>query len=473
MPEKLCFEPFNIIPTMEADARRSIYHALYIDHKTCIGCSHCMKRCPTQAIRLVHGRAVIRAERCIDCGRCYDICPQRGIHLQQDDFEKIHAYKHSVALIPAVFLAQFPDDVPVGRIYEALRTLGFTHVFEVESTTAIYSEAKERYAREHPDVQPLISAFCPSIVRLIQVKYPSLVDNIMPLRSPCDLSALCMRRRLARQGVPENEIGVFYVTPCAANLVAVKSVATDEEPVNGNINMDLLFNRAYRLIKQQGKDHEAPSSRTPYLSADSILSTLNNGERRLSTAERSYAVDGLENVVEILDKVEDGELEGVNFLELRSCTLSCAGASLAMDNRFLSSERMYKRARLSMERERNGEVPHDRSLQEDKEYLLAHAEVAPIRARDAMALDTDIGKALEKAEQIERLTSYLPRIDCGFCGAPTCEVFATDVVNGKAQLSACIFERYHRMERGDLESLELPAMLHEVWGENRIKEERE
>ncbi len=459
---------------MDADVSKHIYHALFIDNEKCIGCSHCMKSCPTQAIRLTQGRATIRIERCIDCGRCYDICPLQVIHLQQDDFEEIHAYRHSVALIPAVFLAQFPDDVPVSHIYEALRSLGFAHIFEVESTTAIYSEAKEIYAREHPNVQPLISAFCPAIVRLIQVKYPSLVENIMPLRSPCDLSALCVRRRLARQGVPIEEIGIFYVSPCAANVAAIKSPVSDEDlPVNGTINMDLLFNRAYRLIKNRSKEHPTTSARTPHLSANAILSTLNNGERRLSAAERSYAVDGLENVIEILDKVEDGELEGVNFLELRSCTLSCAGASLAMDNRFLSSERMYKRARLSVERERNGEVPHDSGMQEDREYLLAHAEVAPVRARDAMALDTDIGKALEKAERIDSLTSYLPRIDCGFCGAPSCEAFATDVISEKAQLSACIFVRYHRMELGDLTKNELPEMLYDVWGKNRIQEEEQ
>ncbi len=456
---------------MDADVPRELYNALYIDTEKCIGCSHCMKSCPSQAIRLVQGRAVIRPERCIDCGRCYDICPPQVIHMPQDDFEEIRAYPHSVALIPAVFLAQFPDEVQVGHIYEALHTLGFAHVFEVESTTALYSEAKEIYARSHPDVQPLISAFCPAIVRLIQVKYPSLVENIMPLRSPCDLSALCMRRQLAREGVPADEVGVFYVTPCAANIAAVKSPVSDEEMlVTGNINMDSLFNRVYHLIKQHGKETAAVPSRPPYLSADAILSTLNNGERRLSAAERSYAVDGLENVMAILDKVEDGELEGVNFLELRSCTLSCAGASLAMDNRFLSSERMYKRARLSKERELNGEVPYDSGVQDDREYLLAHAEVAPVRARDTMALDTDIGKALEKAEQIERLTSHLPHIDCGLCGAPSCEALATDVVNGTATLDACIFERYHRMEQGCLEKTELLSKLYAVWGKNRINE---
>jgi Na+-translocating ferredoxin:NAD+ oxidoreductase RNF subunit RnfB len=33
----------------------------------------------------------------------------------------------------------------------------------------------------------------------------------------------------------------------------------------------------------------------------------------------------------------------------------------------------------------------------------------------------------------------LPGIDCGVCGAPTCECFAEDVSKGFAELKECIF----------------------------------
>src|SRR5574344_95419 len=269
--------------------KKQIYHALLIDDDKCIGCSHCMKICPTQAIRLVNGRAIMHPESCIDCGRCYTDCPMQAIHIQQDDFEEIRKYEHSVAPIPAIFLAQFPADVRISRIYAALMDLGFTHVFEVESATAVYAEAKERYAEAHPDVRPLISSFCPAIVRLIQVKYPSLVENIMPLRAPCDLSAIYVRKELESRGIPPEQIGLFYVTPCAAKIAAVKSPVSDEDIlVDGTINMDLLFNRVYRRIKEQGKNYIFPQLRAPRLSSDSILATLNNGERRLCRAKHSY-----------------------------------------------------------------------------------------------------------------------------------------------------------------------------------------
>ena len=167
-------------------------HALRIDDKKCIGCMRCLKACPTEAIRISEGTAYIQEHRCIDCGRCHELCPAEAIYINQDDFEMVHEFPHSVALIPAVFLGQFPEDIRVSRIYSALEDLGFRHVFEVESAANIFAEAKEKYARENEDIRPLISSFCPAIVRLIQIKYPSLVANITPIKAPLDISATRM-----------------------------------------------------------------------------------------------------------------------------------------------------------------------------------------------------------------------------------------------------------------------------------------
>jgi ferredoxin len=44
------------------------YHSLVIDDEKCIRCTHCVKACPTKAIRIVNGKVVLREERCVDCG---------------------------------------------------------------------------------------------------------------------------------------------------------------------------------------------------------------------------------------------------------------------------------------------------------------------------------------------------------------------------------------------------------------------
>ena len=312
------------------------YHALQIEESRCIGCSRCMKICPTEAIRIHGGKASIQEHRCIDCGKCYEVCPAQAISIKDDDFEAFRQYPHSVALLPAVFMGQFPDDISVSKVYASLYELGFAHVMEVESAAMIYKESKEKYAREHPDVRPLISSFCPAIVRLIQIKYPSLVENIVPIKAPLDLSAMYALEELQSRGVPREEIGLFYVTPCAAKVSAVKAPVGEEKSIiDGVINMNLLYNRVYKHIKDMGKNHQYKPLTRQRLSADAILSTLTNGERRICSAKRSYSIDGIENVMDFLDKLENDEVEGVEFLELRACDQSCAGALLSCDNRFL------------------------------------------------------------------------------------------------------------------------------------------
>ncbi len=450
------------------------YHALQIDEPRCIGCSRCMKICPTEAIRIAGGKASIQEHRCIDCGKCYEVCPAQAVTIKDDDFEAFRRYPHSVALLPAVFIGQFPDEISVSKVYAALYELGFAHVMEVESAAMIYKEAKEKYAREHPDVRPLISSFCPAIVRLIQIKYPSLVENIMPIKVPLDLSAMYALEELQSRGIPREEIGLFYITPCAAKVAAVKAPVGEEKSIiDGVINMNLLYNRVYKHIKDMGKDHQYKPLTRQRLSTDAILSTLTNGERRICTAKRSYSIDGIENVMDFLDKLENDEVEGIEFLELRACDQSCAGALLSCENRFLCGERMYARARKAAERERNGEMARDREMDKYQDYLIDNSLVDEVQPRSMMVLDSDIGKALEKMEKIEKMKTHLPQIDCGVCGAPTCEAFATDVVCGKADLHRCVFYRLHLEAQGKMTLNEGRSNMYSVWGDDRISGEIE
>ncbi|HSW67564.1 MAG TPA: 4Fe-4S dicluster-binding protein, partial [Bacteroidales bacterium] len=74
----------------------TFHHALNFDKNTCVGCSHCMKVCPTEAIRVYSGKAELLANRCIDCGECYRVCPVDAIKVEQDDLQLIFNYKHRI-----------------------------------------------------------------------------------------------------------------------------------------------------------------------------------------------------------------------------------------------------------------------------------------------------------------------------------------------------------------------------------------
>ena len=109
----------------------TFHHALYVNDKKCIRCTHCVKVCPTEAIRIVDAKVVIREERCVDCGECMRACPHNAIKIEHDDLEQIWKFPYRVVLFPAVFLGQFPEKITEDQVYASLLEIGFTHAYEV------------------------------------------------------------------------------------------------------------------------------------------------------------------------------------------------------------------------------------------------------------------------------------------------------------------------------------------------------
>ena len=106
-------------------------HAIQINTDKCIGCSHCMRVCSTQAIRIVGGHARIMPERCVDCGECYSVCPVAAVYVKSDSLEThLQQYVYKIALVPSVFFGQFPTKYSVSQISAAIRQLGFNEVFD-------------------------------------------------------------------------------------------------------------------------------------------------------------------------------------------------------------------------------------------------------------------------------------------------------------------------------------------------------
>ena len=214
------------------------YHSIKVDTQKCMGCTHCMKACPTEAIRVVKGVAQINPDRCVDCGNCLRVCPVDAFYVEQDSLDQLSNFKYKVVLFPSVLIGQFPPKYSEGSIYEALLNLGFTHIFEVEQPIQLLIDTiKEEVGKA--ESYPLISSFCPAVVRLIQSKYPSLVDNIVKVKAPHDLAAAFAINQLTQQGASRDEIGIFYVSPCSAKMAAVKRPLGEKESVvDGLINMN-------------------------------------------------------------------------------------------------------------------------------------------------------------------------------------------------------------------------------------------
>ncbi|MDQ1769480.1 4Fe-4S dicluster domain-containing protein [Labilibaculum sp. A4] len=442
------------------------YHALKVVEKACIGCTHCMNVCPTSAIRVKNGIADINKNACVDCGECLNSCPVNAIIVEQDDFSQIFHYKQRVALLPTVLLGQFPDDISEKQIYSVILELGFTHVYEVDETADILTEVTKTYMQKHHQERPFISSFCPAIVRLIQVKFPALVEHIIHLKPVIDISAIFYREKLKNEGFSDDEVGIFYVTPCAAKIAAVKSpVGEDKSFIDGVINMDFIYNKVLLSIKQN-KSKELKYELNKHISRRSIGWTLTNGEASQYSG-RCLAIDEIHNVIEVLEKLENEEITDVDFVELRACDHSCAGGVLTTENRFLAIERLRKRA--DWYHRNKPIILEPKEIEEYRPYLLENISIKSIEPRSILSLDTDMMEAMKKMEKINRILKVLPSIDCGACGAPRCQALAEDVVQGKAKMTQCVFLQKMLTKEGLITPQESFDISENTWGVKRFE----
>ena len=83
------------------------YHSVRLDESLCKGCINCIKRCPTEAIRVRGGKASINNKFCIDCGECIRVCPHHAKLATYDKMDVMKQYEYTVALPAPSLYSQF------------------------------------------------------------------------------------------------------------------------------------------------------------------------------------------------------------------------------------------------------------------------------------------------------------------------------------------------------------------------------
>jgi iron only hydrogenase large subunit-like protein len=439
------------------------HHALTVLADVCIGCTHCVRVCPTEALRVRDGKARLIANRCIDCGKCMKACPVNAIIIEHDDFSSIFQYDVRVALVSSIFIGQFPRNYPTRKIYSGILEQGFTHVYEAEHGAGILAEEVNRYLEANTSIRPVISSFCPAIVRLIQVRFPSLTENIMLLKSPLDVAALSFKKELIERGHSENKIGIYYITPCAAKIAAVKSpVGEKNSPINGVINMDLIYNKVYSDLKKETHSTCIVPEKEQ-LRAEEMAWSLTGGESK-NINGRCLSIDGVNNAIDFLEGVEDGNIVNFDFIEVRACDQSCAGGILTTANRFLTTERLNERIVKYETDKIEGKLFDNKSIDKHIDYIRNDISIDKVEPRSMLKLDDNMESAMKKIGRIQRINSFLPGIDCGACGTPSCKSLAEDVVQGIAHTSDCIFIQTSLNARDDK-----PIRAEKIWGKDRFR----
>lgn len=407
------------------------FHSVRLKEDQCKGCTHCIRTCPTEAIRVHDGKAVISEERCIDCGECIRTCPHNAKYVYTDPVSVIKDYKYRIALPAPSFMAQFDQEkIGIDKVYNALNIIGFQYIYEVASAAAIINIVTEKYLESKGAKKPLISSACPAVVRLILTKFPEYLEYVALIEPPMDIAAKISKDIISkRHNVPIEDIGAFFITPCPAKVTAVKQPeAKSSSPVDAVLSMKEI----YDLIMIKTKDI---SDAKTFRHADraGIIWGVHEGEIEALKTNKKVAISGIHNVIDFLENIDQKEFKRYDFIEAQACIPGCVGGVLAPTDKFIAKIRL-KQLSDYVEKEK---VDYDAVIEEyGMKFFLIDNELTP---RNIDKLDLDIEKAMEKAEQIEELTKEFPGIDCGACGCPTCRALAEDIVQGKLNKYDCIF----------------------------------
>jgi iron only hydrogenase large subunit-like protein len=315
------------------------YEPVWITDPT--ACQHCdkanrdcMAACEANAISFdSQGKVAIDKEKCLGEGRCITAC-NFGALAESSQFvplikllkEKSHPLYASVA--PA-FAGQFGNNITAGQLRSALKTIGFTEVVE----TALYAdlltmkEALEfdEQVKEENDFL-ITSCCCPVWIKLIENKYPELVNKISPSVSPMIASG-----RVIKEFEPNAK--VVFIGPCIAKK---QEIMLPE--LKGAIDFVLTFQElnaifeAANVIPADQPDFENSQAswggrvygRTGGVSS-AVAATVEKLVPERIQKLRSIKVDGVPDIQKLLEQLKSTGLVDANFIEGMACKGGCVG----------------------------------------------------------------------------------------------------------------------------------------------------
>ncbi|MBE7092181.1 MAG: 4Fe-4S dicluster domain-containing protein [Clostridiales bacterium] len=407
-------------------------HSVQLEKEKCKGCTTCLKHCPTEAIRIKDGHAVIKDARCIDCGECIRVCPHNAKKAVCSTLQDMEKFKWKIALPAPSLYGQFDNLDDVDYVLNGLKKIGFDQVFEVSKAAELVSAYTRMYLKTDGVKKPAISSACPAVVRLIGLRFPSLNDHIIHMLPPMEVAAKLAKKEAKElnPSLKDEEIGVCFISPCPAKASYVKNgFASYNSQVDVVISIRDIY---FQLISTMKMDDNIET-----LSESGMLGigwASSGGEATAIFNEDYLAADGIDNVNRVLDQIENGNVPPLEFIELNACIGGCVGGVLTIQNPFVAKARMqtlrrYLPVSQNFIDSKKGYIPEDYLFNELPEY------------RPISRLSSSMAESMRMMADIQRFKESLPGIDCGSCGAPTCRAFAEDVIKKTACAEDCLIKK--------------------------------
>jgi anti-sigma regulatory factor (Ser/Thr protein kinase) len=370
--------------------------SLALRPELCKQCLRCLNACPTAAVRVRDGGPQLLDHLCIDCTACIAVCEPGALALADTAADAGDLVGAPLAVPPA-FLGGFGARAPVARIIDELAAAGFpaprtTHPFEESLRAEVLALAQRR---ELP--WPVIVPVCPAVIDLIELRFPSLIAHVAPLASPWE--ALVASR---------GEADGACVVSCPAQRSALGRRGLEPRRL---LEPQLLRDVLLPALLGDGAGVAATAGTTTPGTSDASSPAAGGGILR---------VTGVDHVIAVLERAEDGLLGGTVVVEPFTCDGGCFGSPLLVEDHHLSAAAWASREGVDVGGG-GATVPC----------------LAPPAARPGIRLDDDMATAIAKLARLDAVRRALPGRDCGACGAPTCASLAEDVVLERATTDLC------------------------------------
>lgn len=420
-------------------------HSVSLDATKCKGCTTCLRRCPTQAIRIRDGKACINPQLCIDCGECIRHCPYKAKKADFDEWDSLDHSKFLIALPAPSLFGQFANLDDADYLLQGLKNLGFDDVYEVAKAAEMVTDYTRLYMQRMGEKHaPFISTACPVVVRLISLRFPTLRSKMVPISPPIELAGKLAKERALKEHpeLSREDVRTVFISPCPAKVSWVKNTPPDKECyVDYVVSMSDVY---FRILSKMDR------SSIPEITSEAGIIGMSwpssGGEASALMNDHYLAADGIENIIRVLDDIEMGHFPDLRFVEMNACPGGCVGGVMAMENPYIARVRLRSLLRYMP-------VSQNRiQLREDEPIPAEVLTVTPGEYSSAEILGADRMQSFRMMAEIERIRNLLPGMDCGSCGAPTCRAHAEDVVRGESKLDDCVIrmrEHLRELERDD------------------------
>jgi NADH-quinone oxidoreductase subunit G len=270
------FDRFNrVVADKPVDATSPSVHR---DSKKCIVCGRCVTVCSeiqtVSAIDMVNRgfdvsvntffKEGLGNSSCVNCGQCTVFCPTGALreHSETDDVwdaildpAKIVVVQEAPA-IRVTLAEEFGMDmgtVTVGKMYAALKKIGFDYVFDTNFTAdlTIMEEGTELIERvKSGGLLPLITSCSPGWIKFMETYFPDFAPYTSTCKSPQQMFGTLVKTYFAKEkGLDPAKIVSVSVMPCTAKKFEARRPEMNDSGYQ-DVDHVLTTRELVRMIKE-------------------------------------------------------------------------------------------------------------------------------------------------------------------------------------------------------------------------------